>query len=252
MGKERNILEVCAGSLMSVGEAAAGGASRVELCSALGEGGITPSAGFVSTACRIAHDAAMKVHVLIRPRGGDFVYDAFEAACMAEDVLMARRCGADGIVIGALLPDGRIDMDTCAMLIDRAASMSVTFHRAFDLCRTPHEAVEEIIRLGCDRILTSGCAPSAMKGCGTLAALNKIAAGRIDIMPGAGVTPENAASILRISGCREIHASARVRIESGMTFRHDGVTMGTPGADEYSRMETSRDIVAAIVSEINR
>ncbi|MDE6527787.1 MAG: copper homeostasis protein CutC [Muribaculaceae bacterium] len=249
---QRNMLEVCAASLHSVSEAAAGGAARVELCSALGEGGVTPSAGFITSACAIARKAGLKVHVLIRPRGGDFVYDAAETACMAEDVCVARRCGADGVVIGALLPDGSIDMDTCAALIDKAGDMSVTFHRAFDLCRTPHTALEAIIRLGCHRLLTSGCAPSAMKGVGTLDALNRLADGRIIIMPGAGVTPDNAASILRLSGCHEIHASARCRVDSAMTHRHAGVSMGTPGADEFSRMETSAGIVAAIVKEINR
>lgn len=252
MGKKQsNRLEVCAASLRSVGEAAAGGASRVELCSALGEGGVTPSEGFMATACAMAHEAGMKAHVLIRPRGGDFVYDAAETACMARDVRVAQRCGADGIVIGALHPDGTIDLDTSAALIDEAGTMSVTFHRAFDLCRDPHIALEAIIRLGCHRVLTSGCAPSAMKGVGTLAALNRLADGRIIIMPGAGVTPENAAAILRLSGCCEIHASARMRIDSAMTHRHAGVSMGAPGADEFSRMETSAGIVAAIVREIN-
>ncbi len=250
--EKENILEVCAASLASVKEAAAGGASRIELCSALGEGGVTPSAGFISMAGKVAADAGMRMHVLIRPRGGDFVYDADEIGCMVADIRMARQCGADGVVIGALRPDGNIDIDTCGRLMDEAVDMSVTFHRAFDMCREPHEALEAVIRLGCHRILTSGCAPSAEKGVGTLAALNRLANGRIIILPGAGVNSDNAASILEHSGCCEIHASARRRRDSAMDFRHPGVSMGEAGADEFSRMETSRDVVAAIVKAINR
>lgn len=249
--ENKNILEVCAASLTSVCEAIAGGASRLELCSALGEGGVTPSAGFISSACMIARERGVKVHVLIRPRGGDFVYSPAEVRCMSEDIRVARQCGADGVVVGALLPDGSIDVNTCSRLVAEAAGMPVTFHRAFDLCRAPHEALETLIRLGCDRLLTSGCAPSAMQGIGTLAALNRLASGRVVIMPGAGVTPGNAASILQTTGCSEIHASARVALESPMTFRHAGVAMGNPGTDEFLRMETSRDVVAAIVAAIN-
>ncbi|WP_435052599.1 copper homeostasis protein CutC, partial [Paramuribaculum intestinale] len=154
----RNLLEVCAGDIESVYAASRGGAQRVELCSALADGGITPSTGFIRQAVRVP---GMKVHVLIRPRGGDFLYTPEEVASMTDDIVAAREAGAHGVVIGALTPDGDIDMDACRHMMEAAAGMNVTFHRAFDLCRDPFEALDDIIALGCNRLLTSGQAASA-------------------------------------------------------------------------------------------
>lgn len=244
MNKEKKILEVCAGDIDSVYAAAEGGASRVELCSALGEGGVTPSAGFIREARKVK---GLGLNVLIRPRGGDFVYTPQEVDCMVADIEQCRREGADAVVIGALTPEGDIDMDACRRMVDAAKGMSVTFHRAFDMCRDARKGLEDIIALGCDRILTSGQAPSAAQGVEMLAELHRLAAGRIVIMAGAGVNASNAGKILREGLADELHASARAKVESKVTNRRDDVKMGTPDSDEYSRLSTSSEIVKEIL-----
>lgn len=198
-------LEVCCADLPSVDAAVRGGAQRVELCQALELGGVTPSAGMIEWAV----GRGIRVHVLIRPRGGHFVYSPDEVRCMATDIAMARALGASGVVIGALTPAGDIDTEACGLLARQAGGMSVTFHRAFDECRAPLRALEDIIALGCDRLLTSGHAPSAAEGCGLLATLVRQAAGRITILPGCGVTPDNARMILERTGAWELHGSLR-------------------------------------------
>lgn len=244
-----NILEVCAGDIESVHAAAAGGAARVELCSALGEGGVTPSIGFIHRALQVP---GVKVHVLIRPRGGDFLYTADEVDCMVDDIVAAREAGVHGVVIGALTADGDIDMQACRRMAAAAAGINITFHRAFDLCRNKEQALEQIIELGCNRVLTSGQAASAAEGIDALAALVRQAGGRITILAGAGVGPENAAAIIAGSGTNEVHASARATVGSAMKYRHEGVAMGAPGSDEYSRKVTSEDIVRQIVNSIDK
>ncbi|MDE7459520.1 MAG: copper homeostasis protein CutC, partial [Paramuribaculum sp.] len=159
--KQQPLLEVCAGDLESVRAAAEGGAARVELCSALGEGGVTPSIGFLRQALLVP---SLRVHVLIRPRGGDFLYTPEEVNAMVADIEACREAGAHGVVIGALTPDGDIDLPSCRRMIEAAGEMSVTFHRAFDLCRNPEEALDTIIELGCDRLLTSCQAATAIEG----------------------------------------------------------------------------------------
>ena len=243
----RATLEVCAGSPQSVNAAYEGGAERIELCSALGEGGVTPSAGVVSYAKKFE---GLKVHCLIRPRGGDFLYTAADAAVMIEDVRLMRSLGADGVVIGALLPDGRIDVDLCRRLVAEAGEMNVTFHRAFDMCRDPFEALEEVISLACSRIVTSGLAPSALQGAEMLSSLVEKSAGRIIIMPGGGVNRDNAREILQRTGAVEIHASASSLQPSGMTFRRGEVNMGTAGADEYSSRITDAEKVRGIINAL--
>ena len=178
--------------------------------------------------------------------------DAAETECMMADIRMAAECGADGVVIGALRCDGSVDEDVCRAMVDAAKGMSITFHRAFDLCREQAEALERVIALGCHRLLTSGGAASAFEGSQRIAELNRQAAGRIVIMPGAGVTAANAAEILRLTGCHEIHASAREKADSVMAYRHHGVAMGAAGSDEFVRLETSQRAVAEILDAINR
>ncbi|MCM1483211.1 MAG: copper homeostasis protein CutC [Muribaculaceae bacterium] len=244
------VLEVCAADPSSVRAAAAGGAARVELCSALGEGGVTPSAGLIESALAVP---GIKVHVLIRPRGGDFIYDEDEVSTMCADIRHARQAGVHGVVIGVLTPDGDIDVAACKrMMAEAGEDMNVTFHRAFDLCRDPQKALEDIIALGCNRLLTSGQQASALKGAGMLRSLNEQAAGRLTILAGAGVNAGNAADIMTHSGVHELHASARHTIGSPMKFRREGVNMGTPGADEYARSTTSAQIVADIVNAMNQ
>lgn len=241
------ILEICAGSVESAIAARDGGAKRIELCAALEVGGVTPSAGVIAEARKVE---GLVLNVIIRPRGGDFLYNEYEVACMEEDIRTCKRLGADGVVIGALTAEGDIDKDACKRLIDTADGMSVTFHRAFDMCRNPQEALEELISLGCDRVLTSGLASTAEAGIPLLKQLVEQAAGRIIIMPGCGVNSKNAAMILNATGAEEIHASARKSVGSGMVFRHNGVSMGNPDCDEFARKETDVNEVRAIVNNI--
>ena len=242
------ILEICAGSVESAIAARDGGATRIELCAALEIGGTTPSAGLIAEARKIE---GIVLNVIIRPRGGDFLYNEYEAACMEQDIRTCRQLGADGVVIGALTAEGDIDTALCKRLIDAADGMSITFHRAFDMCRDPKRALEELIAIGCDRVLTSGQAATAEAGLPLLKELVQQAAGRISIMPGCGVNSGNAARILQATAAVEIHASARKSVGSGMLFRHSGVSMGTPGSDEYARKETDTNEVKLIVRSIS-
>lgn len=240
-------LEICAGDIRSVRAAAMGGAARVELCSALSEGGLTPSYGLIKEALK---ERGMKVNVLIRPRAGDFVYNKEELAVMKADILMARQLGANGVVFGCLTPQGKVDMTACRSLMDAAEGMSTTFHRAFDLVADPFEALENVITLGFDRILTSGLRSTALSGAKTLKALIDKADGRIVIMPGAGINRENCAEIMRLTGAHELHASAREAYDSEMIFRRDGISMGAVGADEYEMKYTSPLAVDALINEM--
>lgn len=243
-----NILEVCAGDIGSVMAAAEGGAQRVELCAALALGGVTPSEGFVRAA---AAQIGVKCHVLIRPREGDFVYTRYEAEIMLDDIDMAARCGATGVVIGALTPDNRIDADICGTLIERAkeAGLSVTFHRAFDCVANPLEALETVISMGADRLLTSGLARTAMEGADMLHRLNLHARGRISLIAAAGVNSANAAQVLRLSSCHEIHASARKPVRSLAECSEGGVS-----SEFYSdtRLTTDAAEVRAILKAIQK
>lgn len=264
MLKDRK-LEVCCGSLLSVQRAAEGGAFRVELCSGLAEGGITPSLGLVNAAMKVE---GIRRHVLIRPRPGDFLYTPDEVEVMVDDIVAARRAGVDGVVVGALTADGDVDVEACRCFAEAAQGdcvdfaegdledgyllppVSLTFHRAFDVCRDPFGALEQIIALGFDRILTSGQAATAEQGVPCLKQLVERAAGRIVIMPGCGVNERNAAAILDATGAAEIHASLREAQASAMRYHHAGVSMGTPGSDEYSTLETSVEKVKSVVASI--
>ncbi|MBQ8454809.1 MAG: copper homeostasis protein CutC [Bacteroidaceae bacterium] len=198
-------LEVCCGDLQSVHAAIEGGAQRVELCEALDVDGLTPSEEMMEQAIGMG----IPVQVLIRPREGDFVYGKEEVARMKRDVRLAKRLGANGVVIGALRSDGGIDEEAVGLLVEEAEGLSITFHRAFDVCARPLEALEQIIALGCHRLLTSGQAPSAEQGIPLIKKLVEQAAGRLIIMPGAGVNAGNACRILRETGANEIHGSLR-------------------------------------------
>lgn len=242
--------EVCANSVESCVEAQRGGADRVELCAGIPEGGTTPSYGDIVMARKLL--ITTKLHVIIRPRGGDFLYSDLEREIMLEDVRMARRLGVDGVVFGALTADGDIDMDFMRQLMAESEGMSVTFHRAFDVCRNPFVALEQIIELGCDRILTSGQMPKAEDGVDLLKQLVEKAGDRIIIMPGCGVNAGNIAKIAQITGAKEFHFSARSKHESGMQFRKSRVSMGgSVMIDEYSRDVTDELIVKDIIAKLN-
>lgn len=239
------LLEICAGSYESVLSAVRGGAARVELCSGLEVGGLTPSIGLLRAAVAVP---GIRKHVLVRPRGGDFLYTREELQLMADDIRMAGEAGADGVVTGVLTPEGDVDKEAMAQLVVAAGGMDVTFHRAFDLCRDPKRALEDIIALGCTRLLTSGQAATAEGGIPLIANLVEQAAGRLSVMPGCGVGVQNARKIIAATGACEIHASAKERRASRMGYRRDGVEMGQPGADEYARTETSEATVRELVS----
>ena len=241
--------EICANSVESCVEAQRGGADRVELCAGIPEGGTTPSYGDVVVARRVL--TTTKLHVIIRPRGGDFLYSDLEKEIMLEDVRMARRLGVDGVVFGALTAEGDVDMEFMRQLMEEAEGMSVTFHRAFDVCRDPRVALEQIIELGCDRILTSGQMPKAEEGVELLRELVERAGERIIIMPGCGVNASNIAHIAEATGASEFHFSARSKRESDMIFRRSRVSMG--GAvviDEYSRDVTDVEIVRETIDRL--
>lgn len=239
----RPILEVCTDCIESVKTAKRAGASRVELCSGLSEGGVTPSIGLIHAAVAIGID----VNVLIRPRSGDFVYSNEEVEICCHDIRATVAAGVHGVVIGALTSEGDVDIKACKTMMDAAEGVSVTFHRAFDLCRNPKAALENIIALRCHRLLTSGQAPSAELGVKLLTELNTQADNRIIIMPGAGVNPNNARYIMEATGVKELHASCREPSPSAMKFRNESVTMGASDSDEYSRMVASEDIIRKIL-----
>lgn len=207
------ILEVAANSIASALAAEAGGATRVELCSALEVGGLTPSRATIAIAMERLH---IPVHVLIRPRAGDFVFDDLECEVMQRDVETCKALGCAGVVIGVLDADGGMDAARCHALMDAAHGLSVTFHRAFDFTRDPFAVLDAIIALGCDRLLTSGQADDALIGAPLIRTLVDRARGRITIMPGGGIDAHNIAAIARATGATEFHASAKVRVPSRM------------------------------------
>ena len=198
-------LEVCCGDMQSVLAAKAGGANRIELCRALDVDGLTPSKEMMEEAIGLG----IPVQVLIRPREGNFVYNEAEVESMIRDIRLAKRLGANGVVIGALKPDGSIDEETIRYLVEATKGLSITFHRAFDVCSQPLEALEQIIALGCHRLLTSGQAATAEQGIPLIKQLVELAGERLSIMPGSGVNPENACKILSETGAKEIHGSLR-------------------------------------------
>lgn len=240
--KHKRILEICANSATSCMEAEAGGAARVELCAGIPEGGTTPSYGEILTA---RENCSIDINVIIRPRGGDFLYTPAEIRSMLYDIEMARRIGVHGIVVGCLTPEGEVDTALLQKLVEAAGPLSVTFHRAFDVSRDPLRALEQIIAAGCDRILTSGQQPDAVRGIPMIAELVKRAAGRIVIMPGCGVRAGNIARIEAETGAVEFHTSARSLVQSRMVFRNENVPMGSSApASEFETEVTDRRKVA--------
>ena len=218
----------------------------MELCAGIPEGGTTPSYGMIRNARESINIA---LNVIIRPRGGDFLYSEDEIQEMIEDIRTAKSLGADGLVFGCLRPDGSVDMEVMKRLMEEAGDTPVTFHRAFDHCSDPYQALEDIISCGCCRILTSGCRPTALEGADLLAELVRRAGDRIIIMPGCGIKEENIAEIARLSGAREFHFSARESVESGMIFRNPQVAMGSED-DPYGTVQTSARRVAATIEPL--
>lgn len=243
-------LEVCANSVTSALAAQEGGAVRVELCENLKEGGTTPSHGQILMARSVLH---IKLYVLIRPRGGDFLYSDLEYQIMMADIRYCIEAGCDGVVIGMLNPDGSIDTERCLEMarLARQWGLGVTFHRAFDMCANLGTALEEIIEMGCERILTSGGKSTAMEGATVINNLVQKAAGRISIMPGSGVSEANVADLVHFTGVTEVHSSARASVQSKMQYKNDHIIMSTEPGDEYSINLTSVDRVKKLVELAN-
>lgn len=236
-----HLLEVCVDSLLSAREAQAGGADRLELCANLIIGGTSPTPPLIR---QVLAEAAVPVRVLLRPRFGDFCYTPEEKEALLEEIALCGSLGAQGVVIGALTEEGELDADFLERC-RRAAGpgLACTFHRAFDLCRDPFAALEEAAELGFDTVLTSGQRASAEEGIPLLRRLAQQGAGRVQVMAGAGVTPENLPR-LAAAGLRCFHFSAKRGVDSPMRFRRQGVPMGLPLADEYRRTYADRAQVA--------
>lgn len=211
------IIEIATSDFLTTKSAVEGGADRIELCANLAEGGTTPSYAHIKK-CREAFDIAL--FPIIRPRGGDFLYTKDEFEVMTNDIKLCKELGCDGIVIGLLNMDGTIDVTRTSELIELAYPLEVTFHRAFDRCKDPFIALEELIEIGCQRILTSGQKPTVSEGIDLIAELNKKADDRIIIMPGSGVRKENIKMLAEKTGCVELHSSLRGKVKSPMQFVH--------------------------------
>jgi len=235
-------LEVVATSLESLESAIEGGADRIELCSNLFCGGTTPSAGLIQAAIS---ESSVPVHILIRPRPGDFCYNKAEMNLICRDIEFAKQSGAAGIVCGFLLPDGSIDKEITALIVELASPLSVTFHRAFDVCRDPQQGLEDIIQAGCQHLLTSGQKNTAIEGRDLIAQLVKQAGDRITIMPGSGVNADNIQQ-LKETGAHEFHMSGSVNRDSASIYYNDKVLLSdNPVRDSVIQM-TSKDKVAAV------
>jgi copper homeostasis protein len=243
------IVEVCVDSIDGVAAAKAAGAQRVELCADLLEGGITPSAGMIRQARTIS---GIGLQVMIRPRGGDFLFDDDEFAVMEADIDMAKAEGADGVVIGLLNANATIDRKRTKRLIDRARPMAVTFHRAFDMTGDPMAALEVLVSLGVERLLTSGQEATVLEGLPLLAELMRRAGDRIVIMPGGGITARNAERIVAALNPKEMHFAALEAVTSAMKNRRSHVYMGGElRPPEYDRLATSGATIRAIMTASN-
>jgi copper homeostasis protein len=242
------ILEICADSVESAVAAQCGGARRVELCSSLLEGGVTPSAGLIST---VRRKLDIELYVMIRPRGGDFCYTDEEFETMKKDVLMARQLGANGIVFGILQEDGDVEIAKTRCLVDIARPLKTTFHRAFDMSRELSKSLEDVIKTGANRVLTSGGEQKAEDGIRTIAKLVKSADQRISLMVGGGITRSNVRRIIEATGVCEIHASMRVNVASPMRHRNERISMGPAKGREYQRALVLQEEVRRLMESAN-
>jgi len=237
-------IEICCDSIESAFSSMHAGADRIELCTNLSEGGTTPSYGIIQAVRAIKN---IKLHVLIRPRGGDFLYDNADFGIMMKDIEICKKIGADGVVLGILNPDGTIDKLRTAEIVKSAMPLEVTFHRAFDLSNDPLKALEDVISCGIKRVLTSGQRNKAIDGARLIAELVRLASDRVIIMPGSGISDSNIETLARLSEAKEFHLTGRKIIESKMNFRRTDVHMGgIPDISEYSRKIADREMIIRI------
>ena len=238
-------IEIATSDFITTQSAVLGGADRIELCANLAEGGTTPSFGQLRK-CREAFSVSL--YPIIRPRGGDFLFTDDEFEIMLADVRLCKDIGCDGVVIGLLNADGTIDVKRTAKLVDVAYPLGVTFHRAFDRCREPFEALEQLVKVGCERILTSGQQPAAPDGVELIAQLNKAADERIIIMPGSGVRKDNIKMLAEKTGCVEFHSSLRGKVSSKMEFIHPAFS---GSAESYSNNYIDPDEIKILRQSLN-
>ncbi|MBB3838780.1 copper homeostasis protein [Runella defluvii] len=241
-------VEVCAFSIESCLNAQQAGATRIELCGGLYEGGTTPSYGLIKRAREVT---TLQLYVMIRPRGGDFCYDDEEFLVMKQDIELAKELGADGVVFGLLLPTGEVDEVRTAELVALAKPLQVTFHRAFDVAQEPFEALEAVIRTGAVRILTSGQENSALDGAELLTQLAKKAAGRIDLMAGSGVNVMNAVRLAQ-TGVQALHLTGKAARKGQMIYQKEGVSMASVlPTDEYEIIYSDALKIRSVVEAVN-
>jgi copper homeostasis protein len=239
-------VEICSNGFRSTQEAAKGGAKRVELCDNLGEGGTTPSIGTVEICAKIPK---IEIWPIIRPRGGDFLFQSEEKESMLRDVFYLKKLPIQGMVTGALLSNGELDIAFLKALMKEGPTLPWAFHRAVDMSRDPLETVEALASLGFIRVLSSGGSNKAMDGIDLLTDLQKSFGNRIQIMPGSGIDETNVAKILKETGCKHVHVSLRTSEKSEMTFEKEGVFMGKPDfGGEYSYQRTDSERVKNILS----
>jgi copper homeostasis protein len=234
------LIEVCVDSVASAIAAERGGAGRIELCGSLIEGGITPSAGLIAA---VRSAVPLPLHVMIRPRGGDFCYDDAEFDVMRRDLAMARQLKVSGAVFGILEADGNIDVARTTQLVEAARPLEVTFHRAFDMTADLSRALEDVCSTGANRLLTSGGEQASSQGAETIAQLRRQAGGRIIVMPGSGIKPENARGLVERIGAKEIHVGLRSAVPSPMRHRKPGISMGSVAGREYERFVVLEETV---------
>lgn len=242
-GNTKYTLECCVDSAESALFAKKGGADRLELCSGLVIGGITPTLALFR---QIREQTDIRIHVLLRPRFGDFLYTKQEISIIAKEIELFHTAGAEGIVIGCLNSDGSLDCGAMRFLIDHAGQMSITLHRAFDMCKDPFQTLEKAKELGIHTILTSGCQSSCTEGIDLLRQLDERAEGQITIMAGAGINENAVRLLLEKTNLTAFHMSGKKNKESGMRFRNTNVSMGLPGISEYEIWETDAQAVAAV------
>jgi len=245
----RVLVEICVDSVASAMAAERGGAARLELCSGLSQGGLTPSTGLIA----ITRDAvSLPIHVLIRPRAGDFCYDLQEFQVMQRDIELAKQTGVQGVVFGILDADANVDVARVRQLVELSRPLSVTFHRAFDMAADLFRALEDVCSIGVNRVLASGGLSTAIAGWETIAQLVKQSQGRTVIMAGSGIQPDNAQSLVQMTGVREIHASLRTPSPSPMRYRNPRIAMGSTEADscEYQRFMVREEDVRKLCQAV--
>jgi len=237
-------LEVCVDSIESALAAERGGADRIELCSALIDGGVTPSYGLIAA---VRESVRIAVHVMIRPRGSDFCYSDDEFKIMQRDITVAKQLRADGVVIGLLDVDGQVDVARTRELVAFAAPLKVTFHRAFDMSSDPLKALHDLQGTGVHYILTSGGKQSAIDGMDTLRRIVRAAGDQIRIIAAAGILEDNVRQLIEQTGVREIHASAKCAVDSVMRFRNEGISMGALPGQEYHRFVAQQEKIQRLL-----